>query len=63
MVRNPLPTSFAADLGESSLMQLAGWSDANMLRRYGAVLAQERAIAAGRAVRPGRQGHAGSVRP
>jgi integrase len=42
--------NLAAGLGESSLMQLAGWSDAGMLRRYGAVLAQERAIAAGRAV-------------
>lgn len=42
--------SFAAGLGESSLMQLAGRSDANTLRRYGAALAQERAIAAGRAV-------------
>jgi len=45
--------NLAAGLGESSLMQLAGWSDANMLRRYGAVLAQERAIAAGRAVQVG----------
>ena len=35
-------------------MQLAGWSDANMLRRYGAVLAQERAIAAGRGIQVGR---------
>lgn len=42
--------NLAAGLGESSLMQLAGWSDANMLRRYGASLAQERAIAAGRQV-------------
>jgi integrase len=40
-------------LGESSLMQLAGWSDASMLRRYGAVLAQERAIVAGRGVQVG----------
>ena len=46
--------NLAAGLGESSLMQLAGWSDANMLRRYGAVLAQERAIAAGRAVQVGK---------
>ena len=43
----------AAGLGESSLMRLAGWSDASMLRRYGAVLAQERAIAAGRAIQVG----------
>ncbi len=46
--------NLAAGLGESSLMQLAGWSDANMLRRYGAVLAQERAVAAGRAVQVGK---------
>jgi integrase len=45
--------NLAAGLGESSLMQLAGWSDASMLRRYGAVLAQERAIAAGRAIQVG----------
>ena len=35
-------------------MQLAGWSMPSMLRRYGAVLAQERAIAAGRAVQVGK---------
>ena len=34
-------------------MQLAGWSDANMLRRYGAILAGERAIVAGKAVQVG----------
>jgi integrase len=45
--------NLSAGLGESSLMQLAGWSDASMLRRYGAVLAQERAIAAGRAIQVG----------
>jgi integrase len=45
--------SLAAGVGESNLMQLAGWSSADMLRRYGAVLAQERAIAAARAVQVG----------
>jgi site-specific recombinase XerD len=45
--------ALSAGIGESNIMQLAGWSDASMLRRYGAVLAQERAIAAGRAVQVG----------
>ncbi len=60
--------NLAAGLGESSLMQLAGWSDANMLRRYGAILAGERAIAAGREVQVGqfmrqRRGQAGPGLP
>jgi integrase/recombinase XerC len=45
--------NLAAGLPESSLCQLAGWSDMSMLRRYGAALAQERAIAAGRQVQVG----------
>jgi integrase len=45
--------SLAAGVGESNLMQLAGWSSADMLRRYGAAMAQERAIAAARAVQVG----------
>jgi site-specific recombinase XerD len=45
--------ALSAGIGESNIMQLAGWSDANMLRRYGAQLATERAVAAGRAIQVG----------
>ena len=45
--------ALSAGIGESNVMQLAGWSDASMLRRYGASLASERAIAAGRAIQVG----------
>jgi integrase len=39
---------------EHDIMELAGWSSSAMLKRYGAALAQERAIAAGRRVQVGR---------
>jgi hypothetical protein len=40
---------------EHDVMQLAGWSSLKMLDRYGAAQAQERAIAAGRAIQVGKQ--------
>jgi integrase len=46
--------SLAAGMRDSDLMKLAGWSSATMLTRYGAALAQERAIAAGRQIQVGR---------
>jgi len=42
-------------IGETDLLQLGGWSSSDMLRRYGAVMAQERAIAHGRAVQVGQR--------
>jgi integrase len=45
--------SLAAGMRDSDLMKLAGWTSATMLTRYGAALAQERAIAAGRQVQVG----------
>jgi site-specific recombinase XerD len=41
-------------VGDADLMQLAGWSSPDMLRRYGASAAQERAILAYRQARKGR---------
>jgi integrase/recombinase XerC len=46
--------SLASGIGERNLMELAGWSSSDMLGRYGAALAQERALAAGRAVQVGK---------
>ena len=42
--------NLASGMEGHDLMQLAGWSSATMLTRYGAELAQERAIAAGRSI-------------
>ena len=47
-------SNLAAGLGESAIITLAGWSSSDMLRRYGAVMAQERAIAAGLQVQVGK---------
>jgi site-specific recombinase XerD len=42
--------NLAAGIGEHDLMKLAGWSSSQMINRYGAALATERALAAGRAI-------------
>jgi integrase len=42
--------SLAAGVPEHALMKLAGWSSASMIGHYGAALAEQRAIEAGRAV-------------
>jgi site-specific recombinase XerD len=41
--------SLESGMREHDVMNLAGWTSSAMLKRYGAALAQERAIAAGRA--------------
>ncbi len=46
--------SLAAGVQEHDLMTLAGWSSTSMLGRYGAVAAQDRAIAAGHAAAVGK---------
>ncbi len=45
----------SAETPESVVMTLAGWSSGDMLRRYGAFRAQERAIAIGRGVQVGQR--------
>ena len=45
--------SLDAGMREHDIMQLAGWSSSAMLKRYGAALAQERAIAAARSIQVG----------
>jgi integrase len=40
--------SLEGGMREHDIMKLAGWTNSAMLKRYGAALAQERAIAAGR---------------
>lgn len=42
--------ALSGGIGERNLMQLAGWSNPAMLARYGAALASERAVEAGRQV-------------
>jgi hypothetical protein len=42
-----------AGMAEHDLMTLAGWSKSDMVARYGAALAAERALAAGRAIQVG----------
>jgi integrase len=46
--------ALASGIGETNIMSLGGWSSSDMLRRYGAVMAQERAVAAGQAIQVGR---------
>jgi integrase len=45
--------SLDGGMREHDIMKLAGWSSSEMLKLYGAALAQERAIAAGRALQVG----------